>query len=62
MEKLDKANKVMENQIVEENQIEDMSDIETEQEYKEIFITPHQIQNIKDFRDYKYSHRVIKTK
>ena len=36
MEKLDKANKVMENQIVEENQIEDMSDIETEQEYKEI--------------------------
>lgn len=58
--KLDKANKVMENQIVEENQIEDMSDIETEQEYKEIFITPHQIQNIKDFRDYKYSHRVDK--
>lgn len=58
--KLDKTNKVMENQIVEENQIEDMSDIETEQEYKEIFITPHQIQNIKDFRDYKYSHRVDK--
>ncbi|MFS8253914.1 type II CRISPR RNA-guided endonuclease Cas9 [Staphylococcus hominis] len=58
--KLDKANKIMENQIVKENQIEDMSDIETEQEYKEIFITPHQIQNIKDFRDYKYSHRVDK--
>ncbi|MHD0396752.1 type II CRISPR RNA-guided endonuclease Cas9 [Staphylococcus simulans] len=59
-QKLSKTNKVMENQIVEEKQAESMPEIETEQEYKEIFITPHQIQNIKDFKDYKYSHRVDK--
>ncbi|GEQ06238.1 hypothetical protein SGA02_20660 [Staphylococcus gallinarum] len=58
--KLDKVNKVMENQIVDEKQAENMPEIETEHEYKEIFITPHQIQNIKDFKDYKYSHRVDK--
>ncbi len=58
--KLDKAKKVMENQTVEEKQAESMPEIETEQEYKEIFITPHQIQHIKDFKDYKYSHRVDK--
>ena len=58
--KLDKAKKVMENQTVEDNQAESMPKIETEQEYKEIFITPHQIQHIKDFKDYKYSHRVDK--
>ena len=58
--KLDKAKKVMENQTFEEKQAESMPEIETEQEYKEIFITPHQIKHIKDFKDYKYSHRVDK--
>ncbi|KAF5288501.1 hypothetical protein FQR65_LT20954 [Abscondita terminalis] len=60
MEELDKAKKVMENQMFEEKQAESMPEIETEQEYKEIFITPHQIKHIKDFKDYKYSHRVDK--
>lgn len=58
--KLDKAKKVMENQTVEEKQAESMPEIETEQEYQEIFEIPLKIQVIKDFKDYKYSHRVDK--
>ncbi|WP_259340292.1 type II CRISPR RNA-guided endonuclease Cas9, partial [Staphylococcus simulans] len=58
--KLDTTNKVMENQTVEEQQAENMPGIETDDEYKEIFVIPRQIQSIKDFKDYKYSHRVDK--
>ncbi|PTI92141.1 type II CRISPR RNA-guided endonuclease Cas9 [Staphylococcus simulans] len=58
--KLDTTNKVMENQTVEEQQAENMLGIETDDEYKEIFVIPRQIQSIKDFKDYKYSHRVDK--
>lgn len=58
--KLDTTNKVMENQTVEEQQAENMPGIETDDEYKEIFVIPRQIQSIKDFEDYKYSHRVDK--
>ncbi|MDY5059238.1 type II CRISPR RNA-guided endonuclease Cas9 [Staphylococcus simulans] len=58
--KLDATNKVMENQTIVEQQAENMPEIETDDEYKEIFVIPHQIQSIKDFKDYKYSHRVDK--
>ncbi|MCB6970543.1 hypothetical protein LI016_16620, partial [[Eubacterium] rectale] len=47
-------------QTVEEQQAENMPGIETDDEYKEIFVIPRQIQSIKDFKDYKYSHRVDK--
>ncbi|MCU5746952.1 type II CRISPR RNA-guided endonuclease Cas9 [Staphylococcus sp. SQ8-PEA] len=58
--KLDQAKKVMENQKVDEKQAESTSKVEGEQEYEDVFKKPPQIQYIKDFKDYKYSHRVDK--
>ncbi|MGK0577319.1 type II CRISPR RNA-guided endonuclease Cas9 [Macrococcus capreoli] len=39
---------------------EKMNDILTEDQFDEIFVVPRQMQDIKDFRDYKFSHRVDK--
>lgn len=58
--KLEKQNKVLANQPIEEKEAENMANIESDEKYKEIFVIPHQIQGIKDFKDYKFSHRVDK--
>lgn len=39
---------------------EKKNDILTEDQFDEIFVVPRQMQDIKDFRDYKFSHRVDK--
>ncbi|MCD8915918.1 type II CRISPR RNA-guided endonuclease Cas9 [Staphylococcus simulans] len=58
--KLEKQNKVLANQPIDEKEAENMTNIESDDKYEEIFVTPHQIQGIKDFKDYKFSHRVDK--
>ncbi len=56
--KLKNQMKVMEKPSVDEPEVE--VKVAGEEEYEEMFIIPHQIQGIKDFKDFKYSHRVDK--
>ncbi|MCJ1662588.1 type II CRISPR RNA-guided endonuclease Cas9 [Staphylococcus sp. NRL 16/872] len=60
--KLKEANKVLEKPAEnnESNKVENSTGIKNEDEYKELFNIPQQVADIKEFRDFKFSHRVDK--
>ncbi|WP_226386018.1 type II CRISPR RNA-guided endonuclease Cas9 [Staphylococcus sp. Marseille-Q1834] len=60
--KLKEANKVLEKptESNELNKVENSTRIKNEDEYKELFNIPQQVTDIKEFKDFKFSHRVDK--
>lgn len=56
--KLKAANKVLEQQ--ERKEIENKIEVNSDENYQDLFVIPQQVKEIKEFRDFKYSHRVDK--
>ncbi|EFU83472.1 type II CRISPR RNA-guided endonuclease Cas9 [Staphylococcus lugdunensis] len=56
--KLKAVNSVLEKPEIESKQLD--IQVDSEDNYSEMFIIPKQVQDIKDFRNFKYSHRVDK--
>ncbi|WP_204193258.1 type II CRISPR RNA-guided endonuclease Cas9 [Staphylococcus sp. GDY8P47P] len=56
--KLKAANKVLEQP--ERKEIETKIEVDSDEEYQDLFVIPQQVKEIKEFRDFKYSHRVDK--
>lgn len=56
--KLKAANKVLEQP--ERKEIETKIEVNSDENYQDLFVIPQQVKEIKEFRDFKYSHRVDK--
>ncbi len=57
---LKEANAILENNNLSLNKNKDSKNLLTEQDYRKMFEIPKQVQDIKDYKDFKYSHRVDK--